>query len=98
MWLFRGVPENPSARLMASAWNKAIDGARARAHRADVRPALGRLVDSEWTLVPAVDEQFSADAMQDDLLRLMCLVLSSGLKQEAQVALVLHILCGFQHP
>jgi RNA polymerase sigma-70 factor (ECF subfamily) len=95
VWPFRGVPENPSAWLMASARNKAIDVLRRERTARTFAPALGRLVDSEWTLVPAVDEQFSADAMQDDLLRLMFSCCHPGLKQEAQVALVLHILCGF---
>src|SRR5262249_33069444 len=56
VWKFRGVPENPSAWLMATAKNRALDVLRRErtAHR--FAPELGRLLESEWTLAPAVEE------------------------------------------
>jgi RNA polymerase sigma-70 factor (ECF subfamily) len=56
---------------------------------------LGRLLDSEWTLVPVVEEFFAADAIKDDLLRMMFSCCHPRLSEEAQVALILNILCGF---
>ena len=95
VWPFRGSPENPSAWLMACARNKAIDVLRRERTARTFAPELGRLVDSEWTLVPAVDEQFATEVAQDDVLRLMFSCCHPRLKEDAQVALMLHILCGF---
>src|ERR1700751_1499147 len=71
VWKFRGVPENPSAWLMATAKNRALDVLRRERTARTYAPELGRLLDSEWTLAPAVEELFQASAIQDDLLRMM---------------------------
>jgi predicted RNA polymerase sigma factor len=42
-----------------------------------------------------VEELFAANAIKDDLLRMMFSCCHPRLPEEAQVALVLHILCGF---
>ncbi len=52
-------------------------------------------MESEWTLAPAVEELFQENAIKDDLLRMMFSCCHPQLREEAQVALVLHILCGF---
>src|ERR1700694_3220904 len=95
VWKFRGVPENPSAWLMATAKHRALDVLRRQRTARTFAPELGRLLESEWTLVPAVDELFGASAVKDDLLRMMFSCCHPRLPEEAQVALVLHILCGF---
>jgi RNA polymerase sigma factor (sigma-70 family) len=95
VWPFRGVPENPSAWLMATAKNRAIDVLRRERTARTFAPELGRLLESEWTLVPVVEELFGAYAVKDDLLRMMFSCCHPRLPEEAQVALVLHILCGF---
>src|SRR4026208_1448066 len=71
VWPFRGLPENPSAWLMATAKNRAIDVLRRERTARTFAPELGRLLESEWTLVPLVEELFGAKAIQDDLLRMM---------------------------
>jgi len=53
------------------------------------------LLESEWTIAPAVEELFGANAIKDDQLRMMFSCCNPRLAEEAQVALVLHILCGF---
>ena len=53
------------------------------------------MLESEWTLAPAVDELFAADAIKDDLLRMMFSCCHPRLSEAAQVALILNILCGF---
>ncbi|PYU22193.1 MAG: hypothetical protein DMG32_18835, partial [Acidobacteria bacterium] len=58
-------------------------------------PELGRLLESEWTLAPAVEEIFAPNAIKDDQLRMIFSCCHPRLPEEAQVALVLHILCGF---
>jgi RNA polymerase sigma-70 factor (ECF subfamily) len=95
VWRFRGVPENPSAWLMATAKNRAIDVLRRERTARTFAPELGRLLESEWTLVPLVEELFGAQSVKDDLLRMMFSCCHPRLPEEAQVALVLHILCGF---
>jgi RNA polymerase sigma-70 factor (ECF subfamily) len=95
VWPFRGVPENPSAWLMATAKNCAIDALRRERTARTFAPELGRLVESEWTLAPVIEEAFGPNAIKDDLLRMMFSCCHPHLGEEAQVALMLHILCGF---
>src|SRR5271154_624500 len=95
VWRIRGVPENPSAWLMATAKNGALDVLRRQRTARTFAPELGRLLQSEWTLAPVVEELFAPNAIKDDLLRMMFSCCHPRLSEEAQVALVLHILCGF---
>jgi len=95
VWKFRGVPENPSAWLMTTAKNRALDVLRRERTACTFAPELGRLLENERILAPAVEELFHTQAIQDDLLRMMFSCCHSRLPEEAQVALVLHILCGF---
>ena len=95
VWAFRGVPENPSAWLMATAKNCALDVLRRERTARTFAPELGRLVESEWTLAPVMEEAFGPNAIRDDLLRMMVSCCHPNLAEEAQVALMLHLLCGF---
>src|SRR5260370_35053421 len=95
VWRFRGVPENPSAWLMATAKNCALDALRRERTARTFAPELGRLLESEWTLAPVIDELFAAHAIKDDLLRMMFSCCHPRWPEETQVALVLHILCTF---
>jgi RNA polymerase sigma-70 factor (ECF subfamily) len=94
-WKFHGMPENPSAWLMATAKNRALDVLRRERTARTFAPELGRMLDSEWTLAPTIEEQFAVHAIRDDQLRMMFTCCHPRLPEEAQVALVLHILCGF---
>ena len=95
VWKFRGVPESPSAWLMATAKNRALDILRRERTARTYAPELGRLLESEWTLAPTVEELFGPHAIEDDQLRMMFSCCHPRLREEVQVALVLHILCGF---
>ena len=95
VWKFRGMPENPSAWLMATAKNRALDVLRRERTARTFAPEVGRLLESEWTLAPAVEELFGPAAIRDDQLRMMFTCCHPRLSEEAQVALILHILCGF---
>jgi RNA polymerase sigma factor (sigma-70 family) len=95
VWKFRGMPENPAAWLMATAKNRALDVLRRERSARTYAPELGRLLQSEWTLAPLVDELFSGPAIQAEQLRMMFSCCHPRLPEEAQVALILHILCGF---
>jgi predicted RNA polymerase sigma factor len=80
---------------MATAKNRALDVLRQERTARTFAPELGRLLHSEWTLAPAVAELFAANAIKDDQLRMMFSCCHPRLPEEAQVALILHILCGF---
>jgi RNA polymerase sigma factor (sigma-70 family) len=95
VWKFQGMPENPSAWLMATAKNRALDVLRRERTARTFAPELGRLLESEWTLAPAVEDLFGTHAIKDDQLRMMFSCCHPRLREEAQVALMLHILCGF---
>jgi RNA polymerase sigma factor (sigma-70 family) len=95
IWQIRGVPDNPSAWLMRTAKNRAIDVLRRERTARTFAPELGRLLESEWTLVPTVTELFGAGAIKDDQLRMMFTCCHPRLPEQAQVALVLQLVCGF---
>jgi RNA polymerase sigma-70 factor (ECF subfamily) len=95
VWRFRGVPDHPSAWLMATAKNCAIDALRRERRARTFAPELGRLLQSEWTLAPIVEELFSPNAIKDDVLRMMFSCCPPDLPEAAQVSLILRILCGF---
>jgi RNA polymerase sigma-70 factor (ECF subfamily) len=95
VWKFRGMPEKPAAWLMTVARNRALDVLRRERTARTFAPELTRLLESEWTLVPTLDEQFGPDAIKDDVLRLMFSCCDPRLREASQVALVLHMLCGF---
>jgi len=93
-WKFHGVPANPSAWLMKTAKNRALDLLRREGTARRFAPELERELESEWTLAPAVDEAFAA-GLDDAQLRMMFSCIHPRLPEETQVALVLHLLCGF---
>lgn len=95
VWPMRGLPDNPSSWLMATARNRALDVLRRQRTARNFAPELGRLLESEWTLAPVVDEIFSADALDDGMLRMMFSCCHPRLSEHLQVALILNILCGF---
>jgi RNA polymerase sigma factor (sigma-70 family) len=95
VWKVRGVPENPSAWLMMTAKNRALDVLRRERTALRFAPELDRLLGSEWTIAPVVDEAFAAHTIRDEQLRMMFSCCHPRLPEEAQVALILNILCGF---
>jgi RNA polymerase sigma-70 factor (ECF subfamily) len=94
VWKLHGVPEQPSAWLLAAAKNKAIDALRRERTKRTYAPELTHLLDSEWTMRPAMDEAFDARAMRDDELRMMFQLCQPSLPDDVQVALVLHLVSG----
>jgi len=95
VWKARGVPDNPSAWLMTAAKNRALDVVRRERTARRFAPEMGRLLETEWTLAPAVDEAFAAGTIRDEQLRMMFSCCHPRLPEEAQLALILNVLCGF---
>src|ERR1043166_1253502 len=71
VWRFRGMPENPSAWLMATAKHCALDALRRERTVRVFAPEVGRLLQSEWTLSPTIENLFEPNAIKDDVLRMM---------------------------
>jgi len=80
---------------MTTAKNRALDSLRRERTARTFAPELTRQLESEWTLAPTVEEELGPAAMKDDELRMMFSCCSPRLSEEAQVALILRILCGF---
>ncbi|MGA2759368.1 MAG: sigma-70 family RNA polymerase sigma factor, partial [Candidatus Cybelea sp.] len=95
VWKLRGVPENPSAWLMRTAKNRAIDVLRRERTALTFAPDLGRLLQTEWTLTNAVEEIFDPIGIKDDQLRMMFSCCHPRLSSPAQVMLVLQLVGGF---
>jgi predicted RNA polymerase sigma factor len=95
VWKVRGIPDNPAAWLMTTAKNRALDVIRRERTARTFAPEMGRLLETEWTLAPVVDEAFAAHAIRDEQLRIMFSCCHPRLQEDVQVALILNILCGF---
>ena len=95
VWTVRGIPENPAAWLMSVAKHRALDIVRREKTAQMFAAELSRVLESEWTLVPTIEEAFAGSTIRDEQLRMMFSCCDPQLPEEVQVALVLNILCGF---
>ena len=87
-WPSAGLPDDPSAWLMRTAQNKAIDLIRHRAGAAEKLSALALLASELET-----DED---TASEDDMLRLIFTCCHPAIAPEGQVALTLQTVCGLR--
>ncbi len=94
-WPYTGVPANPSAWLLLVAKNRALDAARRggrwRQKSAELAPLLEECLDTAQRMPPPRFE----DEIRDSQLRMMFVCCQPGLPPDAQVALTLKTLCGF---
>jgi RNA polymerase sigma-70 factor (ECF subfamily) len=95
VWKLRGIPENPSAWLMKSAKNRALDVLRRERTARTFAPDVGRLLQTEWTMANAVAEIFDSTEIEDDQLRMMFSCCHARLSEATQVMLVLQLVGGF---
>ncbi len=87
LWKVRGVPDNPSAWLTATAKNRALDLVRRERTARTFAPELGRLLESEWTRDALIDEAFAGRTVHEQLLRMMFSCCHPQLPEESQLAL-----------
>jgi RNA polymerase sigma-70 factor (ECF subfamily) len=83
---------------MATSKNRALDRVRRERTALTFAPELARHLESEWTIIPAIDESFEPGVIRDEQLRMMFSCCHPKLPEEAQIALILNILCGFGAP
>jgi RNA polymerase sigma-70 factor (ECF subfamily) len=95
LWKVHGVPENPSAWLMATAKHRALDVMRRERTARTFEPDIGHLLENEWTIASALDAAFAERTIRDEQLRMRFSCCHPRLAEDAQVALILNILCGF---
>lgn len=94
-WPYTGVPQNPSAWLLQTAKNRAIDRTRRDSLWHAKQPELVPLVeDALHSALNVTPPQFE-DEICDSQLRMIFVCCHPGLSPEAQVALTLKTLCGF---
>jgi len=92
-WPFYGVPDNPSAWIMRTARNLALDVVRREKVFQDKEPEIVRLMDREG---PGPDSVvFPEQEIADDRLRMMFVCCHPLIPPEVQVALALKTLGGF---
>ena len=93
VWAFRGLPENASAWMTTVARNRAISLLRRERTARRFAPEIGHLTDEEVS-GPEPQGRLPA-ALADDELRMMFSCSHPDISEDAQVALVLSLLCGF---
>lgn len=98
IWKLRGVPPNPSAWLMTTARNRALDVIRRERTARTFAPEVTRLLETEWTAAAVVAEAFSGNVVLAEQLRMMFSCCHPDVAEPAQIALILNILCGFGVP
>jgi RNA polymerase sigma factor (sigma-70 family) len=93
-WPESGVPDNPGARLMATAKYRAIDYFRRNKLLERKHEELGRELKTQQEAAVANFEMTRDDDFGDDLLRLVFISCHPVLSTEARVALTLRLLGG----
>lgn len=92
-WPFYGVPENPSAWIMRTSRNLALDTVRRGKVFRDKEEEIIRVIDQHSAGIAT--EVFDGQEISDDRLRMMFMCCHPFLPEEAHIALALRTLCGF---
>lgn len=93
-WRYNAIPDNPSGWLYKVARNKAIDFLRRKKKFLEVSRHYSYLIESEFSLIPTVNNLFLEDDIQDSQLRMMFACCHPSIPEESQVAMTLKTLCG----
>jgi RNA polymerase sigma factor (sigma-70 family) len=94
-WKMGRVPDDPQGWLIRAARNRAVDLIRRERTARRFAPDVTQLLETEWTLERTVDSLFMEHELRDDQLRLMFSCCPPELSSEAQVTVILKLLCGF---
>jgi RNA polymerase sigma factor (sigma-70 family) len=94
-WSLNGIPDNPPAWLMLVAKRKAINMVKREKFIRNFAADMDNLLKSEWTAGYTMDQVFLEDEIKDSQLRMIFTCCHPALPLEAQIALTLKTLCGF---
>jgi RNA polymerase sigma-70 factor (ECF subfamily) len=94
-WKVNGIPDNPSAWLMRTAKNKALNILNRDKYKFEYARNQLYLLESGWTAESAIEHMFTDEEIKDDLLRMMFVCCNPEIGKEAQTTLILKTLCGF---
>jgi RNA polymerase sigma factor (sigma-70 family) len=94
-WPYYGIPDNPSAWLMRTAKNLALDVLRREKVFREKEPQIAASMEQQPGEPDVGDEIQFENEIKEDRLRLMFACCDPLIPQEAQVALALKTLCGF---
>jgi RNA polymerase sigma factor (sigma-70 family) len=94
VWKIKGIPDNPSAWLHTVAKRKAIDVLREHKLHYGIHTEIAEAMKSEWTFVPAVNQFFLENEIEDSQLRMMFACCHPSIPYDSQLALILKTLCG----
>lgn len=94
-WEDDKIPEKPVAWLIKTAKNKAIDNIRKHKNHLQFSNDLSLLLESEWSLHQVIEEEFTDEKIQNDLLRMIFLCCRPEIKPENRIPFILRTLCGF---
>ena len=94
-WPLTGVPRNPSAWLLETARNRALDQARRAGRWRRREPVVAPLIEECLQAAVAAPAAQFEDEIRDSQLKMMFACCHPGLAREAQVVLTLRTLCGF---
>lgn len=89
-WPYYGIPQNPVAWITQTAKNLAIDLIRREKRFRDKQPEILRMIEESVSPLQTNDS-----SMHDERLRLIFVCCHPAIPQEAQIALALKTLCGF---
>ena len=94
VWKIKEIPDNPSAWLHTVAKRKAIDVLREHKLHHGIHTEIAQAMKSEWTFVPAVNQFFLDNEIEDSQLRMMFACCHPSIPYDSQLALMLKTLCG----
>jgi RNA polymerase sigma factor (sigma-70 family) len=94
-WPFTGVPANPTAWILSTARNRALDETRRNRIWQGKQQKLIPLIDDCVDSALHTEGAHFEDEIEDSLLRMMFVCCHPGLAADAQVALTLKVICGF---
>jgi RNA polymerase sigma factor (sigma-70 family) len=93
-WTFK-IPDNPSAWLMQTAKNKAIDVVRRQRYQKEFSQEASALLKSEYTAIPTIENFFMDHEIQDSQLRMIFACCHPALSEADQISLTLKTCSGF---
>lgn len=93
-WAFK-IPPNPSAWLMATAKNKAIDVLRRERYKENYAQESSVEMQAEYFSVPIIENLFMYNEIKDSQLRMIFACCHPSLSYADQIAFTLKICSGF---